>query len=266
MRGVSALVPVAADSDIDALRRAARSLRDQTEPPTETVFVTNQSLSPALRDALNDLSDADTIHVHAPGASGLGGALRVGVERCSEPLVARLDADDVAAPERLERQRRVLTETPTDIVGSQLSEFRESPDRPERTRRVPTSHDAIAARMAWRCPLNHPTVTFKREAVLDAGNYRPFPMMEDWDLWARCLAAGCRFRNLDTALVSASVDDLAARRGGWGYVRAELRMARELRQLDIASPMDTVRHLTVRIPPRLLPAPAREYVYRRWAR
>jgi hypothetical protein len=90
--------------------------------------------------------------------------------------------------------------------------------------------------------------------------------MEDWDLWARCLAASCRFRNLDRALVKAHVDDIEDRRGGLGYVRSEIRMATTLRRLGIASPVDTARHLVFRIPPRLLPSRLRRVVYEQFVR
>lgn len=120
--------------------------------------------------------------------------------------------------------------------------------------------------MPWRCPVNHPTAMFDREAILAVGGYRNSPMMEDWDLWARCLAAGLRFCNLDQPLVRAKISDLADRRGGISYARAEARMARELRRLGIASQGDTLRHLCLRVPTRLLPERLREFVYREIAR
>jgi len=52
-----------------------------------------------------------------------GGALQAGLERSSEPIVARMDADDVAAPARLAEQRAILLETDTDIVGTHLANF-----------------------------------------------------------------------------------------------------------------------------------------------
>jgi hypothetical protein len=94
-----------------------------------------------------------------------------------------MDADDISEPERFTAQLNALTETRVDIVGSHLDEFRDNPETPERTRSVPISHNKISEWMSWRCPVNHPTVTFEREAVLSAGGYRNFPMMEDWDLW-----------------------------------------------------------------------------------
>ncbi|AUV84135.1 glycosyl transferase family 2 (plasmid) [Salinigranum rubrum] len=268
MSNLSVLLPVAATSDTDGLRRAHRSVTEQTSPPDEIVLVTNQPLTDDVETAINNIvaMNSNSRHEHIPGARGLGGVLESGLEKCSKPFVARMDADDIAKPERFADQLVVLRETGADIVGSHLAEFRDDPERPERIRKVPVTHDEIAGWMPWRCPMNHPTVMFDREAVLDVGGYRTFPMMEDWDLWARCLAAGLRFRNLDRVLVHAKICGLNDRRGGLDYVRAEVRMAQELRKLGISSRRDMIRHLSLRGPPRLLPPKLRERVYQRFAR
>jgi len=90
--------------------------------------------------------------------------------------------------------------------------------------------------------------------------------MEDWDLWARCLAAGLMFQNLDQILVKAEVNDFANHRGGLDYAWAEFRIAQELRELEIASRRDTIKHLSLRIPPRLLPSQIRDRIYQLFAR
>lgn len=268
MTNVSVLLPVATSADVTGLRRAHRSIIEQTLDPEEVLLVTNQSLPVALKEAISELVETHgpTRHENFPGARGLGGVLQAGLERCTTPYVTRMDADDVAEPDRLAEQVNSLVSAKADIVGGQLVEFRDDPQDFDRIRRVPLTHDEIADWMGWRCPINHPTVAFDREAVLDAGGYRHVPMMEDWDLWARCLAAGLRFQNLDRVLVRAQVADLTDRRGGIAYARAEVRMARELRRLGIASPIDTARHLCLRVPTRLLPSTIREIVYRLFAR
>lgn len=268
MATISVLLPVSASVDLAGLGRAHESITDQRMPPESVVVVTNQPLSNELETAIRDLVEGDqrSRHLHVPETQGLGGALQAGLQDCSTDLVARMDADDVSHPGRLDAEHEVLTATEADVVGTQLAEFREDPERPERVRRVPTTHDEIAEWMAWRCPLNHPTTMFDREAVLAAGGYREFPMMEDWDLWARCLANGLRFRNLERALVRARVEELVDRRGGLRYAHSEVRMALELKRLGIASNWDTCRHLAFRFPIRLFPPRLRRTIYRLFAR
>ena len=268
MCSLSVLLPVAATSNPANLTRAYQSVTEQTLSPEEIILVTNQPLTDNIKTAINDLiaSDSNSYHEHFPNAHGLGEVLSKGLKRCTEPVVARMDADDISEPDRFAEQLDILSKTEVDIVGSHLAEFRNNPEQPERTRNVPVTHNEISEWMAWRCPMNHPTTMFDREAVLDVGGYRNFPMMEDWDLWARCLAAGLQFQNSDQILVKAQIDDLTDRRGGLNYAQAEFRMAKELQKLEIASRRDTIKHLSLRIPPRLLPPQIRDRIYQLFAR
>ena len=268
MNDISVLLPVAAVSDPEGLYRAHQSIVEQTRSPEEIFLITNQPLTGDIKTAISNLIDTHSIscHEHFPNANGLGGVLQTGLKKCTETFVARMDADDISEPERFAKQLAVLNETEADIVGSHLAEFCEDPETTERTREVPILHNRISEWMSWRCPMNHPTTMFDREAVLDAGGYRDFPMMEDWDLWARCLAAGLRFRNLDQSLVRAEVNDLSDRRSGLYYARAEVQMAKELRRLGLASRRDTLQHLCFRVPPRLLPEYIIDRVYDQYVR
>ena len=258
------LLPIAETCDIDDLDRAHSSVVDQTTPPSEIVLVTNQSLSDKVKTKISNLvrTYSTTRHEHFPYAQGLGEVLQEGLKQCSESYVARMDADDISKSNRFSKQLQLLTRSNVDIVGSHLAEFRKNPENPKRIRKVPITHSEISEWMSWRCPMNHPTIMFDREAVLNTGGYRNFPMMEDWDLWARCLAGGLEFKNIDETLVRAKVDKLTNRRGGIDYAKAEFKMARTLSRLGIASRYDTFRHLFFRIPPRLLPPNIREYIYK----
>lgn len=268
MSSLSVLFPVAATSNPSDLVRSHKSIIEQTLPPEETLLVTNQTLNKKTETAINDLvkEHSNTHHRHIPDAQGLGEVLTAGLKNCSGAYIARMDADDIAEPERFAEQLPILKNTNVDILGTQLAEFSDEPEYPEQIREVPVTHNEISKWMSWRCPMNHPTTMFNREAVLDVGGYRDFPMMEDWDLWARCLAAGLQFQNLDQVLVKARTSDLSDRRGGIDYAQAEVRMAQQLRELGISTRRDTVKHLCLRIPPRLLPIKMREKVYRRFVR
>jgi glycosyltransferase involved in cell wall biosynthesis len=268
MTKISVLLPVAATSDADDLRRAHKSLLDQTTSPSEILLVTNQSLPAEIEATIQELASNSLVtrHIYFPDAQGLGGVLQAGLKQCSESFIARMDADDICEPERFAEQLEVLTKSNVDIVGSHLAEFDSNPENPERTRKVPLTHEDIAEWMSWRCPMNHPTTMFDRDVVLDAGGYRDFPMMEDWDLWARSLAAGLRFRNLDQILIRAQIDGLADRRGGINYARAELRIGYQLYTLGIASKREFLKQLCFRIPPRFLPRLIRNKIYDIFAR
>ena len=60
----------------------------------------------------------------------------------------------------------------------------------------------------YRCPINHPTVMFRRDAVLDVGNYREMEYGEDYELWYRVLANGKELANIPEILVKVRATEL----------------------------------------------------------
>jgi len=130
---------------------------------------------------------------------GLVAALNFGLQQCRAELVARLDGDDICHPRRLELQQETLRDDPTlGLVASRVRHF----PRPQLTdgmRHYETwqngllGHDAILRDLYVESPFTHPSVMFRRDAVLALGGYREAGWAEDYDLWLRLAAAGCRF-------------------------------------------------------------------------
>jgi glycosyltransferase involved in cell wall biosynthesis len=132
---------------------------------------------------------------------GLGYTLARGVVLARGRYVIRMDADDVCMEARFERQIGFLDANPDiDIVGGAAIEIDER-GTPGRVRRMPTDHEAIARAIQF-CPLIHPTVAFRRDRVIAAGNYRSdLRRRQDYELWFRCLHQGLRFANLPEPLI-----------------------------------------------------------------
>jgi hypothetical protein len=143
----------------------------------------------------------------------LGAALRCMVEQCDTELCARIDADDVNLPDRLAKQVGFLLAHPhISLVGSQILEIDEDgAPRTPTIGRLPTEDDEIVRDMLRTPGIAHPTVVFRRSAVLAAGNYRYVGEVnvEDYDLWLR-LAARHRVANLDVPLLRYRVHERSA--------------------------------------------------------
>ena len=133
-----------------------------------------------------------------------------------------MDTDDIAREDRFEKQLKMFERHPKlDICGSQIDEFEESPDVIVAKRIVPVKHSEIAQYQKRRDAFNHMTVMFKKSAVLNAGNYKTCPLMEDTYLWVRMLQSGARCANIDEPLVFARIgNDMFDRRGGWQYYKS----------------------------------------------
>jgi glycosyltransferase involved in cell wall biosynthesis len=105
----------------------------------------------------------------------------------SGELVARMDADDVALPERLARQVDYLREHRNVVCVGSAVHFIDAAGRFLRDGHPGMDHEAIQRRaLAGDCPLNHPSTMMRRTAVHAVGGYHPeFEPAEDLDLWLR---------------------------------------------------------------------------------
>ncbi|WP_066414390.1 glycosyltransferase [Halorubrum aethiopicum] len=266
-RQFSVLIATYEGDDPDDLSRALQSVIDQTVRPDEIVVVADGPLTAELEAALDDFESAHPDLLTRTALStnqGLGAALNHGVETCSHEWIARMDSDDIAVEDRFEQQFEYLDENPeTDVLGGYIGEFSDDPDDIETVREVPTTPDRIRSMARFRCPLNHPTVMFRRSAVLEVGNYRPLRSMQDYDLWMRMLAKDYRLLNTPTILVKCDAGkELFARRGGLSYARIEMKLQYEFFRLGMNSVPVFLLNICVRIPLRLIPNRLRGFVYR----
>jgi GT2 family glycosyltransferase len=129
------------------------------------------------------------------------------VEEASTELCAWTDADDISAPERLERQVEFLLAHPeVAVVGSHIAVIDEQGNRQGDDVRFPLRDEQIVLQMLRGPAVAQPATLFRRSAVLKAGNYRDVGEVhvEDYDLWLR-LAVHDRFANVDAALLQYRV-------------------------------------------------------------
>ena len=138
---------------------------------------------------------------------GLGNALAVGIEHCKNEIVLRADSDDISIPRRAEKEIAFLNDQCADVVSTDVILFQRSINEPVGERKLPTSHEEILKMSKSRSPFNHPSVMFKKQAVLNAGNYKTLLFKEDYYLWVRMIQNGSRAANLSEPLVFMRVDD-----------------------------------------------------------
>jgi glycosyltransferase involved in cell wall biosynthesis len=172
---------------------------------------------------------------------GLAASLDVALERARGRYVARLDADDVALPERLELQVAELAARPgLAVLGTAVLEIDER-GAPGARHAPPLGPDAVRWHALFGAPFFHPTVLVDRE-ILEAhslGYDESFAESEDYDLWVRLLTVADG-DNLDEALTLRRVH------GG----QASKRRA----QLQRGLQLDVARRAIADVAPGLTPA------------
>ncbi|MFV0553807.1 MAG: glycosyltransferase [Mangrovibacterium sp.] len=262
----SVLISVYYKENPDFLKLALESIWDnQTLKPSEIVLIKDGPLTEQLDAVIEEFKQDKPVKIVVLEKNvGLGSALAIGVEQCSNELVCRMDSDDIADQHRFEKQIGYLNFHPeVALLSANIAEFNDTPDSIVSHRKVPTSYDDILSFAKKRNPMNHMAVVFKKSAVLDAGNYQPFQGYEDYFLWVRILAKGYRAANLNENLVLARTgNNMIARRQGLKFFKEELRLQKEFMKLNFIGCPEYVRNILLRALPRLMPIVALKLIYK----
>ena len=249
------------------LEECIKSMLSQTKFPCEAIIVKDGKLTPALDEVIaKSVFPCETNIITLQTNQTLGLARAAGVKAAKHDWIALMDSDDIAVPDRFEKQLAEIAKDPNvSIVGGQIAEFIDAPVGEMPIRSVPTSHDEILIRAKKRNPFNAMTVMFRRDLALQAGNFRRFPGFEDYDLWMRMIKKGAVCANCQEVLVQARIGNgLYSRRSGFGYILNEWRMQRTLYHLKITNTVEFVRNVLTRIPVRLLPKKWLKWAYVRF--
>ncbi len=266
----SVLMPVYEKEDPNYLHQAAISMLEQTAAPDEFVLVCDGPLTAALDAEIEALTQRwqQLMHVvRLPERGGIAKALAIGVKACQNEWIARMDSDDIAAPDRCEKQLSLFEKDrdsahPLALASGAIAEF--DHDSVTGIRSLPCKYEEILDFARKRNPMNHMAVMLRRSAVLDVGNYRPIRGAEDYELWVRLLQAGYRAENLPDVLVYARTDNgMIARRGGLAYVRAALQLQRQFYQSGFLRFDRYLKNCAVRLAAGLMPETLRRRLYQK---
>ena len=263
----SVLMSVYKNEKPNYLREALDSVVHQTLMPDEFVVVKDGLLTEALDTVLDEYIEkypALFKIVSFEKNRGLGLALRDGVLACSYEYIARMDTDDICKLDRFEKQIRYLKGNPyTALLGTWIKEFSKDKNNPDTITKLPCEHQEIVQFAKSRNPFRHMTVMFQKQAVLDSGNYRDFLWFEDYDLWVRMIQKGYGVANIPEFLVDVrACNDMFARRGGWKYLKQDLKFQKFLFSSGFINSFQLMRNVIVRSVVRLMPNGVRGLVYR----
>jgi glycosyltransferase involved in cell wall biosynthesis len=174
----------------------------------EVVLVDDGSRDESAQMAATWAREDPRVRTFRTARRGLVQALNLALAEARAPLVARMDADDVAHPERLERQaRRLETDAWVDVLGCRV-EFVPTPGMPAQGMKTYVDwlnglldHESMARDRFVESPIVHPSVAMRRKTLERLGGWREFDGPEDYDLWLRAFEAGHRFAKLEQFLL-----------------------------------------------------------------
>jgi glycosyltransferase involved in cell wall biosynthesis len=217
------------------LRESAASILQQTCADFEFLII-NDGSTDATPDILAGLAAADARVRLAGGTERLGfsGALNRGLELARGEFIARMDADDIALPDRLQVQLDFLrAHTEVGLCGGRVVTFGL---RAGSFHRPPLTAGETLCYALFDNPFAHPTVLFRRELFVRHGlQFDPaFCPTDDYELWTRCLRLfPCV--NLDRVVLRYRIHGASMSEADWGEMdRHAARIAtRELSALGL---------------------------------
>lgn len=222
---VSVVMPVRNGAKF--LTAAIESILAQTVTDFELLVIDNGSTDDSV-EIVRDIAERDARVVLVElGEVGLVAALNEGLRRARGTFVARMDADDVAQPERLASQVDFLDAHPSVIVVGTGYRYVDSRGEPLATRRTETGTERVRAAMLFGNPIAHPSAMLVPSRAPSPLRYDDsFPDAEDFELWTRLVGSG-GVDNVDRVLLDyrrhdASVTSVDATTGRNSSIEALL--------------------------------------------
>lgn len=183
------------------LQEAIDSMLAQTFTDFEFVIVNDGSVD-GTAELLDNQDDGRVVVINRRNNLGLAASLNEGIERAKNEYIARMDADDVSLPDRLEIQVRYLEANPeVGLCGTWATIVDRAGRATGRVIAPPLDNRAIRSKFIYHNTFVHPTVVFRKEVVTSAGYYNPyFKYAQDYELWSRVVPR-CQAANVGKKLL-----------------------------------------------------------------
>lgn len=193
------------------LAEAIDSILNQTFADFEFIIIDDGSMDRTWA-ILSSYTDPRLRLVRNDENIGVSKAANKGLALAQGKYIARMDADDVSLPERLARQVDYLETHPEiGVLGTGVQIMDGSGDTSD-TWQFPTQHGMLRWSLCFTCPIMHPTVMMRRQAVQWVGGYASdMVLAEDYDLWRR-LSDVTRLSNLPDVLLRLRLHEANASR------------------------------------------------------
>lgn len=262
----SVLMSVYVKEKTEYLRQSMESIWNQTVPTNDFVLVCDGPLNAELDAVIEEMQEkfAERLNVvRLAKNGGLGNALNMGIKYCKNELVARMDSDDIAYPNRCERQLKIFVEKPeVSICSGIVEEFSVNSEIVEARRVPPETQEEIIEFAKSRNPFNHPCVMYKKSAVESVGSYQDFYLLEDYYLWLRMLLAGYEGYNIQKPLLYMRAgNDMYKRRAGWKYARSQKKLFKFMKNRGFITGSRYMRSVLIRGGSAIAPNWLRKFMF-----
>lgn len=249
------------------LHEALLSIWDaQTLKPDQIVLVKDGPLTAEIDAILaswqKKLGDTLTL-VPLEKNIGLGAALNEGLKHCKHELVARMDTDDIALPDRFAKQIEFMSSHPSIAASSGvLEEWDEGLQSHLGTRNLPCKPDEVLKFAKRRSPLSHPLAIFRKSIITQVGGYPPLRKAQDYALWSLLLSRNYQLANLPNTLLKMRTGNEMFNRRGWDYFKQEYQLLKYQKKIGFLSTKDFLINTLLKATLRLSPNFIKKFAYK----
>lgn len=186
------------------VEQAVRSIMEQTYQNLEIICI-NDCSKDSTAEILQKLSKEDNriFYIENETNLKLPKTLNKGISLAKGEYIARMDADDIALPEKLEKQiKYLLSNNEIDILGSNSQHIDEHGNLKTYRTYMPLTHTKIVQQMAFKCSLIHPSIIAKKSFFSDLNGFNEnLSYAEDYELWINAIINGKKMGNLSEVLL-----------------------------------------------------------------
>lgn len=181
------------------LRESIESILNQTYRDFEYIIILDYPDNDVHKSVIEEyaLKD-DRIHFYINEKNmGLTDSLNRGLSLCHGEYIARMDADDISLPDRLERQMKYLEKNHYDLIGGITEMINENGSLLYSIKSIPTDPKKINKALRYSQCIAHPTWLGRKEVFEKNAGYRHMPLCEDYDFTLRAVLNGFVVSNLN---------------------------------------------------------------------
>ena len=201
------------------LEQALESIMNQSNKEFEFILFDDASTD-ATKKIIQKfaLQDSRIIPVYNEVNKGLTVNLNKAISLSNGEYIARMDADDIAFPSRIEKQVKFLDDQQDiDLVGSAAYDIDENGEQIQ-LRKSPELHDDIIALLPKANPITHSTVMFRKKSFAKINFYNEsYRTTQDYEMWFRAAGKGLKFHNLQEILLKYRMDNNYHKRKSFKY-------------------------------------------------
>lgn len=188
MPRISVILPVL--NGRESLPRAIKSIQAQSVPDWELLVINEFASKDGSGELVCRMAEKDPRIrlVQNQERLGLAESLNVGIRLAEGEFIARIDADDISMPTRLEKQLELFATQPSVAICGTWQ--RHVGRKGSSVHRPPTDSAELAASLLFTCELCHSTVMMRRETLLENQLFYDARFQaEDYELWTRAINA-----------------------------------------------------------------------------